>query len=152
MLTVQSTAYSNLASDIVEVPEVPQDKHSVSETSSEHDHVPTSRHLDHYQVADTADADPFPIPRWHTTLAAYPSATSIVDTAAAWSEGSNDAGLPHDSSSTSCGGLNIDADQAGDAWGDSASDNDGAQDVQPTGNDAELAWDSPGSVTSDIVG
>ena len=112
---VQSAAYSNLASDIVEVPEVPQDKHSVSKTLSEHNHAPTSRHSDHHQVADTTDADPFPIPRWHITLAAYPLATSIVDTAAAWSEGSNDAGLPNNSSSTSCGGLDIDADQAGNA-------------------------------------
>ena len=149
---VQSAAYCNLASDIIEVPEVPQDNHSVFKSSSEHDHVPTSRHLDHHQVADTADANPFPIPRWHITLAAYPLATGIVDAAAAWSEGSNDAGLPHNSSSTSCGGLNIEADQAGDAWGNSASDNDGTQDVQPTGNDAELAWDSLGSVAFDIVG
>ena len=122
LLTVQSAAYSNLASNIVEVPEVPQNKHSVSESLSEHNHVPTSRHSDHHQVAGTAEADPFPIPRQHITSAAYPSATGIDDTAAFWSEGSNNASLPHDSSSASCEGLNIDADQAGDASGDSTSE------------------------------
>ena len=80
---VQSAAYFNLTSNIVEVPEVPQDKHYISKSSSEHNHVPTSRHLDHHQVADTAEANPFPIPRWHITSAAYPLATSIDAAAAA---------------------------------------------------------------------
>ena len=98
----------------------------------------------------TQDVTPVP---YHSPGAAGPY--GIEEATAAWSNGSNeDADRHQDFTSTSCAALTINANQVGNFWGDSTSENDpcdGTQDVWVTGDDAELAWGSPESVISESV-